>query len=345
MMNRRPFSNRQQYSVDNPVNYTLLLIVSFLFWFAGYRLSAGFPPDAETGPAPLWKLLCRIWTGRAPLYLTGLLLAVGSAFLIHRANYMLMIIREKTLMPFLLYILLISSNPDFFPLNSTSAGIFCLILSFYQLFTSYHDSGAVRKSFNASFFIGIGSLLWVHILWFLPLFWWGMYNFKALTLRTFLSSLTGAGFVYWFLFGWCVLRHDFTPLAATFAPLLNAGLPAGFDASRLIEWIQILYIAFITTIATVNILLHEYDDSLRTRQYLSFLIMFLAASAALFLFYGQSSGEMLNAACIPASILISHFFTVEKGRKRLWLYYIFMILFILVSFMRSSWMHLLNTVI
>ena len=102
-----------------------------------------------------------------------------------------MLIREKTLLPFLFYALLTSTNPDFFPLKSTSVGVFCLILALYQLFTSYHDPDATDKAYNASLIISIGSLLWIHILWFLPLFWLGMYNFRTLNIRTFVASLFG----------------------------------------------------------------------------------------------------------------------------------------------------------
>lgn len=67
---------------------------------------------------------------------------VRRAFLLHRANYVLVLIREKTMLPFLFYVLFISTNPDFFPLKSTSVGVFCLILAIYQLFTTYHDPEA-----------------------------------------------------------------------------------------------------------------------------------------------------------------------------------------------------------
>ena len=112
----------------------------------------------------------------------------GGAFLVHRVNYALMLIREKTLLPFLFYALLTSTNPDFFPLKSTSVGVFCLILALYQLFTSYHDPDATDKAYNASLISSIGSLLWIHILWFLPLFWLRMYNFRTLNIRTFVAA-------------------------------------------------------------------------------------------------------------------------------------------------------------
>ena len=79
------------------------------------------------------------FSGKVVYLFDRFLLMAGGAFLVHRVNYALMLIREKTLLPFLFYALLTSTNPDFFPLKSTSVGVFCLILALYQLFTSYHD--------------------------------------------------------------------------------------------------------------------------------------------------------------------------------------------------------------
>ena len=45
---------------------------------------------------------------------------LGGAFFVHRANYALMLIREKSYLPFLFYALFISTNPDFFPLKTST---------------------------------------------------------------------------------------------------------------------------------------------------------------------------------------------------------------------------------
>lgn len=230
----------------------------------------------------------------------------GGAFLVHRVNYALMLIREKTLLPFLFYALLTSTNPDFFPLKSTSVGVFCLILALYQLFTSYHDPDATDKAYNASLIISIGSLLWIHILWFLPLFWLGMYNFRTLNIRTFVASLFGILTVYWFVFGWCVREWDFTAFTIPFTSLFKIRFLAVLETG-IIDWIQIVLVAGLTIIASLNIVTHEYEDNLRTRQFLSFLIVMAIWSFGLFFIYEQSSEEFLEMACVPASILIAHF--------------------------------------
>jgi hypothetical protein len=326
----------KRYSIDTPANYAILTGISLFFWIAGYVDSMGYPVYSDVSATPLWDRVCRLLPNKTVTYLIGFLLLAGGAFLIHRANYMLIIIREKTLMPFLFYLLFISSNANSFPLNSASLGVFCLILAFYQLFTSYHDSQSIRKTFNAAFFIGAGSLLWIHILWFLPVFWWGMYYFKSMSLRTFLASLTGVALVYWFLLGWCVWQHDFTPFSLPFASLLKMTF-LNTGGIRLFDWLSIIYLLFLALITIINIVVHEYDDSLRTRQFLFFLILFGLTSFCLYFLYEQKSDEFLGVTCMPFSILLAHFFTTGKGRKRYWLYYFSVFLFILLTFIRSPW--------
>ncbi|MDR1161850.1 MAG: hypothetical protein LBK45_05870 [Tannerellaceae bacterium] len=342
MKGRYPFQIKQ-YAIDTPATYFLLLAASLVCWIVGYVFSVGYPVYGDASSTPLWDTVCSLLPDKGVTYLIGLLLMVGGAFLIHRANYILVIIREKTFLPFLIYILLVSSNPAFFPLKSTSAGVFCLILAMYQLFISYHDERATDKAFNAALFIGAGSLFWVHILWFFPLFWLGMYNFKALSIRTFLASLIGLSTVYWFLLFWSFLRWDFTFFTVPFSALGKVGF-LQVTGIELIDWVIIIYLAVLTLIAALYIITHGYDDNIRTRQYLFFLILFAIMSFGLFFLYEQSSDEFLGIAYMPVSILLTHFFTVKKGRSRYRGFYLSFVVYIVLSFIRL-WNFLLNTVI
>ena len=323
----------RRFDFSTPAIVFNILLVCFACWVLSFFNSVGYPIYGEVSDTPLWNTICQALPGKEVTYISGLILMIGGAFLLHRANYILVLIREKTLLPFLFYILFISTNPDFFPLKSTSVGVFCLILAMYQLFISYHDTEAKEEAYNAALLIGIGSLLWVHLLWFLPLFWIGMYNFRTLTLRTFLASLLGVATVYWFLLGWCVLQRDFTPFTVPFSMLFKIRFLAT-EAPAFLNWVTILVIALLTVIASVNILSHEVEDSLRSRQYLSFLILMSAWAFALYFLYEQVSEEFLETACVPTSILIAHFFTVTKGRMVPWLFGASVVILVAASFIR-----------
>lgn len=332
-MKQRYSGYGRTYHIDTPATYICLAGVSLFYWVIGYIYSVGYPVYSEVAATPLWDAVCAILPNKAFTYLIGILLLVGGAFLIHRSNYVLAIIREKTYVPPLLYILLISTNPSFFPFKATSIGIFCLILAMYQSFTGYHDENSVYKSFNSALFIGIGSLLWVHILWFMPLFWLGMFNFKSLNIRTFLASLMGVTTVYWFLLGWCVLQGDFSAFSVPFAAFTKIRL-ISITVPRLIDWVIIFYIGIFVLFASVNIMTHVHEENIRTRQYLYFLISFFVVSFLLFFLYDSSSDEYFCISCLPASLLISHFFTVKKGKRVNALFYFSMGIFILLTLIR-----------
>lgn len=323
----------KRYDLATPGVYAYILALCTACWIVGYVESVGFPVYGEVTASPLWNAICLILPGKAITYLIGFLLLCGGAFLIHRANYALVLIREKTLLPLLLYVLFISTNPDFFPFKSTSVSVFCLILALYQLFISYHDTTAMDKIFNAALILGTGSLLWIHILWFLPLFWFGLYNFRSLSPRTFIASLLGVSVVYWFVLGWCVWQRDFTPFSIPFSTLFKVRVLAVQD-SGLVNWIGFVSVAALTAVASINIITHEYEDNLRTRQFLSFLIAMAAWSFCLFFLYEQSSEEFLEMACVPAALLIAHFFTVTRSKYIFWTFHATVILLITLFVIR-----------
>lgn len=331
MRSTSSYSRKHDFSA--PPTFIPALLACIVCWVVSYLYSIGYPVYGEVTATPLWNAICQLLPGKAFTYTIGFLLMIGGAFLLHRANYALMLIREKTMLPFLFYILFISTNPDFFPLKSTSLGVFCLILAIYQLFTSYHEPEAKSNAYNATLLIGIGSLLWIHILWFLPLFWFGMYNFRTLNLRTFMASLLGVGTVYWFLLGWCVWQRDFSLFSIPFATLFKIRFLMT-DGIGLPDWIGIGCIVLLTITSALNIITHEYEDTLRTRQFLSFLIAMWGWAFGLFFLYEQVSDEFLETACVPATILIAHFFTVMHGKLVFWLFYSTLVLFIALLFIR-----------
>ena len=310
-----------------------MLFLCIICWGIGYNQSVGFPVYGEVTATPLWNTVCVVLPGKIGTYLMGLSLMLGGAFFVYRANYALMLIREKTLFPFLFYIFLTSTNPDFIPLRVTSVGVFCLILALYQLFISYHDPEARDRLFNTTLFISVGSLLWMPLLWFVPLFWLGMYNFKSFSIRSFSASLLGIITIYWFILGWCVWQEDLSALTIPFSYLfkIQFTIKSNIDITF---WLQILLIVVMTVIASINIIMHEYEDNQRTRQFLSFLIIMFIWSFGIFFLYGQSIEEFQAMACVPSSILIAHFFTVIQGKYLYWFFHLFIIASILLFLVR-----------
>lgn len=310
---------------EQPAILAYLIVISLFCWIAGYEFSLGYPLEEDPASTVLWNWLCRQLPGKLFTYLAGLSLLIVGGYLLQRANYALVLIREKTFLPFLLFILLMSSNPHFYPLRATSVAVLGVILALYRLLSSYHDPFSVDKAFKFSLILGVAGLFWVHILWFIPLFWIGMYRFRSLSPRTFIASLLGFLSVCWFLLGWCVWKEDYSVWTVSFSSLITFGLtlpqPGGWP-----EWSLLLYTIFLTALASVNILTHEHEDNLRTRQFLSFLMLFALWALALFFVYASSAEEFIHIALVASVVLISHFFVTRRNRFTYWLF-LFTILF------------------
>ena len=317
-MKRGSYTN-YRFDSTTPQVFLPVILAGIICWVISYIYSIGYPVYGEVSDTPLWNQICQALPNKTFTYLIGFLLMMGGAFLLHRANYVLGLIREKSYLPMLLYILFISTNIDFFPLKSTSLGIFCLILAVYQLFISYHESESREQAYNAALLIGLGSLLWIHLLWFMPLLWYGMYRFRALNIKTFLASLLGLSTIYWFILGWCAYTRDFSLFTVPASILLRFRISTlvGFTIS---QWISIATISVMTALSAIHIITHDIEDSLRSRQYLYFLIVMACWSFGLFFLYELVSEEFLQAACVPTSLLIGHFFTVTRSRWIRWIF-------------------------
>lgn len=324
---------KKRYAVQNgqhpkamPEVIVLVLLVCLASWAGGYLLSLGFPMREQPAASPLWNFLQSHITGSRAAFITGISLAGIAGFLLYRLSYASVLIREKTALPFLLYFFLASTSLGFMPFMVSSATLFFLIFAIYLLFTSYHDETSVRDAFNWSFIIGAGSLLWAHILLYLPLFWHGMYSLRSFSPKTLAASIFGVSVVYWLLFGWCVWQGDFTHFTQPFGMLAAFSLPV-IDKYHWAGMMPLIAAIAVAALASFRILLYGYEEKQRTRSSLVFLIRFAALTLIFAAVYGQLAAEYLQIACIPISILASHFFTISRVR---YIYIYRLLLFVLI---------------
>jgi hypothetical protein len=316
---RSYYELKRKRTYDHPAVFIWIIVVCLLCRVAGYYTSTDFP-------------FPRLFPDRLYAYVAGILLMVGGGYLLYRLNYALVLIREKTFLPFLLFVLLSSTNPDFLSLKASSVVFFCMLLAVYQLFISHHNTSSTANAFKSALLIAAGSLLWVHVLWFIPLFWIGMYNFRCLAPKTFMGSVLGLMVVYWFVLGWAVWKMDFSVFTIPFDTLLS------FDFTHLKgNWtgrISLIYTVLLAVIAYVNVRTHEHEDSLRSRQFLSFLMLFLIWALILSGIYGNYSGEFIYLSSMSASVLYAHLFTSRRNRYTFRLFLFTIVLYPALCFLQ-----------
>lgn len=328
------YQTNRRKKLDSKGIILYLLLACIACWGLKYTYSAVFPVSAnEVETSPIWKWGGSYEINQQGIYILGFSLTLLGAFFIHRANYILILIREKTLLPALFYLVLMSTYPDFLPIKVSALVVLFMVLALYYLFITYHDPKQSGNLFKAFFTLGFGSLFWAHLLWFIPLFWYGMCRLRSFSLRSFVASCLGVIVIYWFVFFFSIWTNNPDLFLHPFQELTQFSLSV-LTENQWIDWCRLALLILLVSIASINIVLHEYEDKLRTRDYLWFLIVFMGYSIFFYFIYGSHSDDFLPIAYIPASILMAHFFTVIHSRQSYWLFQSSMLCFIFLYFLQ-----------
>jgi hypothetical protein len=184
--------------------------------------------------------------------------------------------------------------------------------------------------------IGFAGLWMPQILWLVPLVWIGMYQFQALTTRSWLASLIGILIMYWFVLAWCIWAHDYSMFTSIYASLTDFELFAILRSFRY-YYIGFLVIICLLFVAFFHIKTDAINNRVRVRLLLSFLLNMSFWVLALISLYGRSSTDSLLAVLfLPVSMLMAYFFESMHKRIRFMLYYFVLSLSVL-SFLFRIW--------
>lgn len=283
---------------------------------------------------PLWVLVGHLFSYKPVACFAGLFIMALVAYIMQRISDIEMLIRERTRLPFMLFLLLMSTNAGLIPVKEVSIVLLCLVFAIYELFYSYQSPELTGKFFNIGVLVGIAGLFMPQIVWLMPLFWIGMYQFRTLELRSFMASLIGVLIIWWFVLAWCVWKHDYL-MFSTFYDQLADFRFLSVEIFRLYQ-IGSIVVLLVLAMAFFHVKMDAFNNSVRVRQMLAFLLNMAIWSFGLILLYGKDSDSFLAVIYLPSSVLIAYFLENIRRVFRFVLYY-FMLLTWLASFLLRLW--------
>ena len=293
-------------------------------------------PDLEIrkGNYPLWDIF---YSSCIPTWGTRLfcfiLYSVIGYFLIG-LNNAFAIIRMRASVQTAIYFLLISVCPTMHILYAGDLVAVTFLIALYFLFKSYQQSKSASYLFHAFVFIGMGSLLFPQLIFFVPVFWIGAYSFQSLHPKSFFASLIGWSVPYWFLLGYAYLSGHMDLFYQPFLELVNfRSILFGF---RPWELATIGYILLLYMVSSSHCLIAGYEDKIRTRSYLHFLIFL---NFCIFVYIGLQPAlypHLFSLLLIGTSILIGHLFVLTNSRSSN-LFFIIMLVGLFTLFGFNLW--------
>lgn len=214
-----------------------------------------------------------------------------------------------------------------------------VIAAYLILFHTYQDSASAGTTYYGYLCLGLASLTYVNVIFFLPLLWVLMWtNLQALSWRTFFASLLGMATPYWFIGCWLIYQEDFTLLTAHFSPLWN--FQPFFDLSVLSMGQMatfILMIAF-SMVGAVHFWQTSYLDKIRIRHLYNFFIRMNLLTFLLICLQPQHYDPLIRIAAINTAPLIAHYISLTHSRVSNVMFTMMLILVLSLTTYNVIWM-------
>lgn len=246
------------------------------------------------------------------------------------------LIRTRTTFQTCIYSLFIAVCPILQPLQQGALVVISVCVSLYFLFKTYQKNEPAGDIFHSYMFLGLGSLLFPQLIYLFPVWLIGEYNFQSLTPRTFFAGLVGISFPYWFLLGHAFFYNEIELFYAPFKELVLFN-PVNLNIIPFWELVTIGFVFLITLISIIHYLFNNYQDKIRTRSYLNFLILLGSILLLSLLLQPQHTKTLLPLLLVCTSILTGHFFALTNSKTSNIIFIISIILLIALLYC-NLWM-------
>ncbi len=275
-----------------------ILVLLILMWSGSFFR----PPEiVHWTTMPLYDLLFQPLE-KNPFFssLVALLLYGIIAILLVRINVRFTLIQERTFMPAIFFLLIGGSYPPLQQVNPFLVGAIFLLLSIMVLFHAMDDKPDSYRVFNSSILLGLGSLFYLKMIWFIPLIWITISIIRPLRWREFVYPVVVFLLIGLFYFTWFwVFRNN----ASLFGEMLEHNLafntrPHSFITPLFYVMGYLLFLIFLSSVFLVS--RFQVRKIIIRKLYQVFFFMFLY-TIIFFIVVAGLHPEMLCLIAIPVS--------------------------------------------
>ena len=261
------------------------------------------------------------------------LVQIGIAFFLLQLDHIFTIIRRRTLLPVLFYIVLVGCNPIFDLSLRGSLAALLMIVNYLFLFQTYQKPDSQLSALNISLILVLGSLFWPQLLLFFPVFWVGFYWFHSFNLRVFLASLTGIFVVYLFIFAWGIYQNDWR-MFSLFLPKPEKIFSVSEPNLSYYEWISLGIILFIYIFAGVNLFIVSISEKIKTISFLKYLYVSSFLIFAMAFVQSEYRSYWESIAYVSIALVLAHYFTLTNKLYVKILMLIFLLALLILRFLQ-----------
>jgi hypothetical protein len=305
-----------------------IIAIAIITWLKAFLSSETVPFYFDDHEMPLYHLV-RIMAGGSLIIerIIAFSVMIIAAFLLVQLNTKHILIKYRTYLPALFYILLSSG---FIPLQRLNPAVFAtifLIFAIDRLFSAHESTKPLDNFFTAGFLVAIASLFYFPAVFFILLIFISIIVLNLSGVREWLSAVLGFLTPWFFFFFYHYFFYN-NPWAITeliFISLSYVDLARHTGALFIILY---SYAGLLFLIGLLHLIGSMPSQKISIRKYYRIFLWFAAITATITFIYPFASIEIIYLAAVPASLILSNYFTFI--RSRFWSEFLFSVLAILI---------------
>ena len=192
----------------------------------------------------------------------------------------------------------------------------CIIMAYHILFKCYQDKQSQGLVFYAFAFIGLASIFFIQVLFFVPLLWILMgTKLMMLSGRTLLASVVGIIAPYWFVSCYHIVTGHPFALVAHFEQITQFEPWQESVAACDIHMVLVFACLLVTsTTGMVHFMRNSYKDKIRTRMLYEALMVMDVTTTVFIVAQPQHACTLIGIKAVSTSVLTAHFITFTNTR-------------------------------
>lgn len=255
----------------------------------------------------------------------SLLFTALNAILIGQLNNKYTIIRTRSFLPVLFFVLLMASWHETHIIVHSHLALTLVLLSFFVIFGVYRNRLATEQAFLSSFLIALASVFIEPILLFIPLIWVGLLLFHSMSFRNFLATVLGL-LTPWILY--LSIRLYFQPDLDWIFHIRDSfeiGITVLDRPMNELIYMAVLFVVSIVGLVGVSSNLNQ--DSMQTRSLVVFITWLLVLSIVISVLFVRQFFVFLPFIGFGLSVLLAHPLTLKRAN----FYAVIFIVFIAIN--------------
>lgn len=190
-----------------------------------------------------------------------------------------------------------------------------LITFFICFFKAYQNPTATGWIFYAFVALGIASIAFVQVLFFVPVLWILMASkVMAFSARTFFATLLGIAVPYWFLASYYFYVGDIDFFARHFINLVQIDSVCNLSMLGGHRIVTLAFVFLLALVGSLHFITYSYLDKIRTRMIYETFITLDICCFALIAVLPQYSNQLLGMAIVTTAPLIGHYLALSHTK-------------------------------